>query len=82
LSLEYQALKEEKKRIEKVRQEAKREKKCKEERQGRDEFEDNRVICMVTTRDTIALNNAYPGPDSTSHNDETKSEEETMLGEP
>jgi hypothetical protein len=37
---------------------------------------------MVTTRDTIALNNAYPGPNSTSHNNKTESKEETMLGEP
>jgi hypothetical protein len=65
-----------------VRQEAEREKKRKEERQGRDKFEDNRVICMVTARDTAALNNAYPGPNSTSHNNKTESEEETMPGEP
>jgi hypothetical protein len=65
-----------------VRQEAKREKKHKEERQGRDEFEDNRVIYIVTTRDTVALNNAYPGPNSTSHNNKTESKEETMPGEP
>ena len=63
-------------------QEAEREKKRKEERQGRDKFEDNRVIYMVTAGDTVALDDAYPGPDSTSHNDEIESEEETMLGEP
>jgi hypothetical protein len=37
---------------------------------------------MVTAGDTIALNNAYPGPNSTSYNNKTESEEETMLGEP
>jgi hypothetical protein len=37
---------------------------------------------MVTIRDTIALNNAYPSPNSTSYNNKTKSEEETILGEP
>jgi hypothetical protein len=65
-----------------VRQEAEREKKRKEERQGRNKFEDNRIIYIVTARDTIALNNAYPGPNSTSHNNETESEEEIMPGEP
>jgi hypothetical protein len=65
-----------------VRQEAKREKKHKEERQGRDKFEDNHVIYIITTGDTAALNNAYPGPDNTSYNNKTESEEETMPGEP
>jgi hypothetical protein len=37
---------------------------------------------MVTTGDTIALNNVYLGPDNTSYNNEIESEEETMLGEP
>jgi hypothetical protein len=37
---------------------------------------------MVTTRDTVALDNAYPGPNSTSYNNKTESEEETMPGEP
>lgn len=65
-----------------MRQEAEREKKHKEERQGRDKFEDNHVIYMVTTRDTTALNNAYPGPNNTSYNNEIESKEETMPGEP
>ena len=65
-----------------MRQEAKREKKYKEERQNKDKFKDNCIIYIVTTRDTAALNNAYPGPNSTSHNNKIESEEETMPGEP
>jgi hypothetical protein len=63
-------------------QEAKREKKHKEERQGRDKFKDNYIIYMVTTRDTTALNNAYPSPNNTNYNNKTESEEETILREP
>jgi hypothetical protein len=63
-------------------QEAKREKKHKEERQGRDKFKDNYIIYMVTTRDTTALNNAYLSSNSISYNNKIESEEETMLGEP
>jgi hypothetical protein len=37
---------------------------------------------MVIAGDTVALNNAYPSPNSTSYDDEIESEEETMLGEP
>ena len=65
-----------------MRQEAKREKKYKEERQNKDKFKDNCIIYIVTTRDTAALNNAYPGPNNTSHNDKTESKEEIMLREP
>ena len=37
---------------------------------------------MVTIRDTIALNNAYPSLNNISYNNKIESEEEIILREP